>query len=126
MNIDNLIKQWGDYERVSLERGCGYSKQTVIARWAESQAHGSFSSRLPVGIEFKNLTDDVIKIRKAVSELQIKQKNAIFYKFVLRGYMTDELCSFYLEVSRSTAFNNLREGRKNISLYLKVNYPLLF
>ena len=81
MNIDNLIEQWGNYERISLERGCGYSKQTVIARWEESQTHGGFHSRLPVGIQFKILTDDIIKIRAAVSKLDLKHKNAIFYKF---------------------------------------------
>ena len=77
MNIDNLIKEWANYERRRIENSCGYPMQTIIAAWIESQAHGGFCSKWPTGIQFKNLTDGIVKTRHAVDDLQDHYRNLI-------------------------------------------------
>ena len=119
MNIDNLIVKWANYERNRLEQGSGFPKQTVIASWAESQSHGGFGGRLPTGIEFKNLTDDVIKIRKAVEYLESKYKNVILYKFV--GQFPMRVIQEELNVSQRTVYNYIDKSKKLISLHFS-NY----
>ena len=126
MNIDNLIEQWGNYERMRLESGSGFQNKTILAKWGESQSFSDFCSSTPSGNQYDSLTDDIIKIRRAVNTLEIKHKNAICYKFVINGYMTDELCHFYLNFSRNTSFDHIRKAKKQISLYLREHYPLPF
>ena len=121
MNIDNLIKEWANYERNRLESGSGYPTQTILSSIIENPVRGGFGSRLPTGIQFKNLTDGVVKTRHAVDSLQDKYRNVIIYRCVYNGTMTEILIKHYLNRSRNTAYKHLDIAKKLISLYLSNN-----
>ena len=119
MNIDSLIVEWANYERNRLESGSGYPTQTILSSIIENPVRGGFGSRLPTGIEFKNLTDNVIKIRKAVEYLESKYKNVILYKFV--GQFPMRVIQDDLNISQRTVYNYITHSKKLICLYLTNN-----
>ena len=119
MNIDNLIKEWGNYERNRIEQGSGFTKQTVIARWIESQSHGGFSSRWPTGIQYKNLTSEIVRVRLAVDDLQDSYRNIIWYKFV--GKFPIRVIQEELNCSHMTIYRYISNSKKLISLHFSNN-----
>ena len=119
MNIDNLIEQWGNYERNRIEQGSGFPKQTVIASWAESQSHGGFGSRWPTGIQYKNLTNEIVRVRLAVDELKDQYRNIIWYKFV--GQFPMRVIQEDLNISQRTIYNYITQSKKLISLHFSNN-----
>ena len=119
MNIDNLIEQWGSYERNRIEQGSGFPKQTVIASWAESQSHGGFGSRWPTGIQYKNLTSEIVRVRLAVDDLQDNYRNIIWFKFV--GQFPMRVIQEELNVSQRTAYNYIDKSKKLISIHFSNN-----
>ena len=119
MNIDKELEQWANYERNRIEQGSGYPKQTVIASWAESQSHGGFGSRWPTGIQYKNLTSDIVKVRLAVDDLKEDYRNIIWYRLV--GQFPIIIIQDQLNVSHTTIYRYLTKAKKLISLYLSNN-----
>ena len=119
MNIDNLIEQWGNYERNRIEQGSGFPKQTVIASWAESQSHGGFGSRWPTGIQYKNLTNEIVKVRLAVDDLKDQYRNIIWYKFV--GQFPMRVIQEDLNISQRTVYNYITQSKKLISFHFSNN-----
>ena len=119
MNIDNLITEWATYERNRLEQGSGFPKQTILSSIIENPVRGGFGSRWPTGIQYKNLTSDIVKVRLAVDELQDKYRNIIWYKFV--GQFPMGIIQEDLNISLRTAYNYITHSKKLISLYFSNN-----
>ena len=114
-----MIEQWGNYERNRIEQGSGFPKQTVIASWAESQSHGGFGSRWPTGIQYKNLTNEIVKVRLAVDDLKDQYRNIIWYKFV--GQFPMRVIQEELKISQRTIYNYITQSKKLISLHFSNN-----
>ena len=121
MNIDNLIEQWATYERNRIEQGSGYPTQTILSSIIENPVRGGFGSRWPTGIQYKNLTNEIVRVRLAVDDLKDQHRNVIIYRCVYNGTMTELLCKYYLKISRNTAYKHLGIAKKLISLYLSNN-----
>ena len=119
MNIDALIEEWANYERRRIEGGSGYPKQTVLSAWSESQSHGGFESRWPTGIQYKNLTNGIVKTRLAVDDLQDKYRIIIWYKYV--GQLPIRVITEEMTISQRTLYNYIERAKKSISFYLTNN-----
>lgn len=119
MNLDTLIEEWGNYERRRIEGGSGYPKQTVLSAWSESQSHGGFGSRWPTGIQYKNLTNGIVKTRLAVDDLTDKYRNVIWYKYV--GQFPVRVITEDMAISQRTLYNYIERAKKSISFYLANN-----
>ena len=119
MNIDNLITEWANYERNRLESGSGYPNQTILSSIIENPVRGGFGSRWPTGIQYKNLTSDIVKVRLAVDELQESYRSIIWYKFV--GQFPMRVIQDDLNISQRTVYNYIAHSKNLICLYLSNN-----
>ena len=119
MNIDNLIEQWGNYERNRIEQGSGYPTQTILSSIIENPVRGGFGSRWPTGIQYKNLTNEIVRVRLAVDDLQDLNRKLIWFKFV--GQFPMRVIQEELSISQRTVYNYIDKSKKLIILHFS-NY----
>ena len=119
MNIDNLIEQWGNYERNRIEQGSGYPTQTILSSIIENPVRGGFGSRWPTGIQYKNLTNEIVRVRLAVDDLKDNYRNIIWYKFV--GQFPMRVIQEELNCSHMTIYRYIYNSKKLISLHFSNN-----
>lgn len=119
MNIDSLIEQWGSYERNRIEQGSGFPSQTILSSIIENPVRGDFGSRWPTGIQYKNLTKEIVRVRLAVEDLKDNYRNIIWYKFV--GQLPMRVIKEELNISQRTVYNYIDKSKKLISLHLANN-----
>ena len=119
MDIDNLIKEWANYERNRLESGSGYPTQTILSSIIENPVRGGFGSRWPTGIQYKNLTNEIVRVRLAVDDLQELNRKLIWFKYV--GQFPMRLIQDDLQLTRDQCYNCIRKTKKLISLYFSNN-----
>ena len=119
MNIDSLIEQWGSYERNRIEKGSGFPTQTILSSIIENPVRGDFGSRWPTGIQYKNLTKEIVRVRLAVEDLKDNYRNIIWCKFV--GQFPMRLIQEELNISQRTVYNYIDKSKKLISLHLANN-----
>ena len=116
MKIDHLIEQWGNYERTRIEQGSGFPNKTILSSIIENPVRGDCGSHWPIGIQYKNLTNEIVKVRLAVEDLQDNYRNIIWCKFV--GQFPMRVIKEELNVSQRTVYNYINQSKKLISLYL--------